>query len=162
MNSAQLNKVLKIIRYTGDRIAIMDSDTDQVMMLMSMDSYEELLGGRPLLSEFPRKLKETSEIWPSDEEIKDDYWDEDDEEPMELSSDYKQDIDDDYDKEIPFDPDFELADENNLHGIRYQGGKHTIPIEAKENAFAFTDGLEESLHDVPEEEEEQFYLEPIE
>lgn len=43
MQQSQINRVVKLIKKTGDKIVLMDNESDAVMMLMDLDSYEVLL-----------------------------------------------------------------------------------------------------------------------
>jgi len=45
MNTKQFNKILQIVRRTGEKIAIPDSNSDKVMILMDSDEYEFLAEG---------------------------------------------------------------------------------------------------------------------
>ena len=42
MNSKQLNRLLNLVRETGDRLVITDSASDEVFAVMSLDEYENL------------------------------------------------------------------------------------------------------------------------
>lgn len=43
MRSAQFNRVLKLVRHTGDRFVIMDNESDEVFVLMNLREYENNL-----------------------------------------------------------------------------------------------------------------------
>ena len=45
MKSSQLNRVIKLLRRTGEKAMIMDDESDEVMMLMNLTDYEKMLGG---------------------------------------------------------------------------------------------------------------------
>lgn len=45
MKSSQLNRVLKLVRRTGDRFVIMDNSSDEVFVLMNLREYEKNLDG---------------------------------------------------------------------------------------------------------------------
>src|SRR3989344_5038562 len=54
MQNSQLNRVIKLVKRTGDKTVIMDNESDAVMMLMDLSAYEKMLGG----SEGVEKLTE--------------------------------------------------------------------------------------------------------
>ncbi len=43
MQNSQLNRVISLIKKTGDKTIIMDSESDAVMMLMDLGLYEKML-----------------------------------------------------------------------------------------------------------------------
>lgn len=43
MQSSQINRVMKLVKKTGDKVVLMDNESDAVMMLMDIDAYEKLL-----------------------------------------------------------------------------------------------------------------------
>lgn len=43
MKSSQLNRVLNVIRHTGDRLVVMDAESEEVIVMMSLTDYENLL-----------------------------------------------------------------------------------------------------------------------
>lgn len=42
MNQNQLDRVLRLVNKTGDKMLIMDKNTDSIFALMNLDSYEDL------------------------------------------------------------------------------------------------------------------------
>ncbi|MFA5127747.1 MAG: hypothetical protein WC457_01955 [Patescibacteria group bacterium] len=44
MNSKQLNRLLNLVRETGDRLVVADNESDDVFVLMNLDEYENLSG----------------------------------------------------------------------------------------------------------------------
>lgn len=49
MHDHQLNRVLKLVKRTGDKLVILDQENDEASVLMGLGDYEELLsGGEPL------------------------------------------------------------------------------------------------------------------
>ncbi len=44
MKSSQLNRVLGLVKKTGDRLVVMDAQTDEVVVIMRLEEYENLLG----------------------------------------------------------------------------------------------------------------------
>lgn len=45
MKTTQLNRVINLIARTGDKAIVMDRDTDEVLVMMSLENYEDLLDG---------------------------------------------------------------------------------------------------------------------
>ena len=43
MQQSQLNRVMKLIKKTGDKMAILDNETDSVVMVMELEAYEKML-----------------------------------------------------------------------------------------------------------------------
>ena len=43
MQSSQINRVIKLVKRTGDKTIIMDNESDAVMMLMELGAYENML-----------------------------------------------------------------------------------------------------------------------
>lgn len=43
MHNSQLNRVISLIKRTGDKTIIMDNESDAVMMLMDLGMYEKML-----------------------------------------------------------------------------------------------------------------------
>lgn len=43
MQNSQLNRVINLVKRTGDRTVIMDNESDAVMMLMDLGAYENML-----------------------------------------------------------------------------------------------------------------------
>ena len=44
MNSKQLNRLLNLVRETGDRLVVADNESDEVFVLMNLDEYKNLSG----------------------------------------------------------------------------------------------------------------------
>ena len=164
MQNSQLNRVLSLVRRTGDRMIIMDNESDSVMVLMDLDAYEKMLGTDPEslvdLSEEQMLEKINRDIakWRS-------YNDKNEDEG---------------------EVDFSAINEPEMPAERVQPAGGKSPDESFEPldiTGGETDaleappiGLEEEnlgqdmvkvdqevpLSDVQEEEEEKFYLEPVE
>lgn len=54
MKNSQIDRVIKLVRRTGDKVVLMDNESDAVMMLMELGSYEKMLAN----SESVEKLSE--------------------------------------------------------------------------------------------------------
>lgn len=51
MQNNQLNRLLQLINRTGDRLVVLDKDTDATVVMMEIDEYEKLLNGGPRLED---------------------------------------------------------------------------------------------------------------
>ena len=51
MQSVQLNRVIRLIRRTGEKVMVMDNESEEVMALMSLGSYEKMLSGSRAVEE---------------------------------------------------------------------------------------------------------------
>lgn len=184
MKNSQLNRVLSLVRHTGDRMIVMDPETDDVVVMMRLPEYENLLGVRETDPTLAENLAETVpwESWNADDK------DEKDNEDEDMEFDFGED-----EKSGPR-PAYNHNDEyfpTNHNGRRYEADPYfngesqfafSRPVSKKkisasksapEDSLNFDDydwnreeGLsfnEEDLRDIPEEEEEEkFYLEPVE
>ncbi len=142
MKDEQLNRILRLIKKTNDKFVVLDKASDDAHMIMSLDSYEDLIDGN--------ELDSGGSVPPIDPENGDDNF----------APDTAQ--DDSSDAE----PDF-----SNLEIIKDELPEHrdapraTEPLDFSGNWATHNTAapVEESLADVPhEEEEEKFYLEPVE
>ena len=177
MKNSQLNRVLKLVRHTGDRMVVMDPETDEVVVMMLLPEYEDLIGAKETAS----SLSENLNTYTSPNEFTAD-WDE------ELLPELEDSDMEDLDEEIDQRKNYKQAP-TGLSEV--QNWKQTYPWEedkkprtissspttkkivASDDSLNFDDydwnkeeGIsfnEESLTDLPEdEEEERFYLEPVE
>lgn len=55
MRQSQLNRTLNLVRRTGDKLIILDKDSDDAFVLMDLDGYEKVLG----LEELPTDVDDT-------------------------------------------------------------------------------------------------------
>lgn len=139
MNNLQLQRTLRLLRRTGDRGIVLDTESDEVFVLMDADAYEKML---PNFS--PQRKKDDGEEGLEDY-ILDDL--------LEIEEQRKA---------VPevqkpvFVPGKVAPDKNTLD----KKLSFTEDWVAEKSAIL----SEESLADVPheEEEEEKFYLEPVE
>ena len=53
MKSSQLNRVLSLVKKTGDRVVVLAADSDEVVVLMRLDEYENLVSESPWIGELP-------------------------------------------------------------------------------------------------------------
>ncbi|KKP59622.1 MAG: hypothetical protein UR53_C0001G0122 [Candidatus Magasanikbacteria bacterium GW2011_GWC2_34_16] len=147
MRQNQLDKLMNLLKRTGDRLAVLDKDNDNVLMMMSIEEYERLLSGNEAWEELDEgemldKVERDIARWREHHDWEDDDYDEEDnsETPTTLDENFNP-----------------ITDEE------------TEPEEIEENIKPNQEtetekfGTVESLADVPqEEEEEKFYIEPIE
>ena len=166
MKQNQLDRIIKLVRRTGDRFVIMDKETDEVMIMMNLGEYENLLNDSTPVEdleeeEMLNKLNHDISRWRDQKKTPPtSAWS-----PAvtvdELDipeADTEVDIEDsELDEEIPLAP---TPEEPKL-----------VPIVEKEPKLANITPQEtpiepifgqEDLSDLPEGEEEKFYLEPIE
>ncbi|HLD60820.1 MAG TPA: hypothetical protein VJA27_01670 [Patescibacteria group bacterium] len=160
MKSSQLNQVLRLIRRTGDRAIIMDPAGEEVVVLMNLNDYEALLDQTDDSLAYAEPdhdlLADEPSPWGTMEaEIRPD-WHEDEGSNWRAPSD--------------FSTFSELA--TKRAAPRFQPAYPPQPDDSQldfsagwnEQAQNIPSSMEEevSLEDVPsEEEEEKFYLEPI-
>ena len=45
MQEKQLNRIMRLVRNTGDRLVILDRESDETMVMMNLDEYENLIQG---------------------------------------------------------------------------------------------------------------------
>ena len=145
MNNSQLNRVINLIKKTGDRCVVLDKGSEHAMVMMNLDEYEEIL--------------ELSECTC-------------------LCGDNEQEVEGDYEMEIPEEPvklvelgdDFSPVEEAEEEGLAIPEDKEDDPVlmdpselegkDEKVHNFANI-GQEEKLDDVPLDEADRFYLEPV-
>jgi PHD/YefM family antitoxin component YafN of YafNO toxin-antitoxin module len=46
MQNSQLNKVLNLVKRTGDKVVILDNESDNAMVMMGLDAYEKILNNQ--------------------------------------------------------------------------------------------------------------------
>lgn len=158
MRQNQLDRIIRLVRRTGDRFVIMDKETDQTMVLMNLDEYESLLNDTSSLEDLEEedmlnKLNHDISRWQVQKER------------QPLPTVQVEDIDeteDDEFEDVDLIPKNEPASEpvSVLEPIVEKTLEPTnIPLEVGQVEQTFG---EENLSNLPEGEEEKFYLEPIE
>ncbi len=156
MQPAQLNRVLDLVRRTGDRCVILDKESDAVFVMMDVGEYEFLLND----SHQEKDIDESDMVERANRELS--YW---------RSRQAGEAVEIDHSEE-------ELAEEGEEAAEETQVEKEVEPdnIELKyvatENILSSGIGQvmqaeqsegEEDLSEVPDDgEEERFYLEPVE
>lgn len=148
MQNSQINRVIKLVRRTGDKAVIMDNESDSVMMLMDLDAYEKMLENSGRVEtlteeELMDRINRDVAVWRA-------YNDKERSEKL---------VDEEVVEQKPMAKSAPVMEEKR-------------PILAKNNSFISTEDAdlghtpilpEESAGDiVAEEEEEKFYLEPVE
>ena len=140
MNNSQLQRTLRLLRRTGDRGIVLDPESDEVFVLMDADSYEKMLpssaGNHPQKDDGEEGL---------DDYVLDDL--------LEIEEKQKTPKEEEKIASVPPKP---VA----AAPVTDEKLKFSEDWAAKKNPIL----SEESLSDVPheEEEEEKFYLEPVE
>ncbi len=134
MKQNQLDRIIKLVRRTGDRFVIMDKETDETMVLMNLNEYESLLNDTSCLE----NLEEEDMLNKLNHDIS--RWQ-------------------DQKKRQPI-PGWEDNTKKEVEKISEPVLETTnIPLEVGQVEQTFG---EENLSGLPEDEEEKFYLEPIE
>ena len=65
MDSASLDRLLRLAKKTGDRLIIHDSATEESMVLLSLDAYEQLVDSSSHWQSNPAVAEDDS-AWPLD------------------------------------------------------------------------------------------------
>jgi hypothetical protein len=189
MKNSQLNRVLQLVRHTGDRMVVLDPETDDVMVMMRLPEYEDLIGSKETEPTLGENLNRFS---PKEKYEKDwsglaNFTTEEDED---MDSDFGEEtrlVTRPRSKEDSFTPISEIKNLKNEYPWDEYEKKSSratkkptdslsafkSPDDSLNDALNFDDydwnkeeGVslnEEDLRDIPEEEEEEkFYLEPVE
>lgn len=148
MQNSQINRVIKLVRRTGDKAVIMDNESDSVMMLMDLDAYEKMLENSGRVEtlteeELMDRINRDVAVWRA-------YNDKERSEKL---------ADEEVVEQKPAVKPMPIMEEKR-------------PALAKNNSFAPTEDADlrntpilpvDSASDImAEEEEEKFYLEPVE
>lgn len=147
MKNNQLNRVLNLVRHTGDRVVVVDESSNDVLVVMNLSDYESLLKPEPAAMDY------TENDFFSDP----------------LESQTLQ-----FDDELVSGPRSvpKNSSKNNIQTTSPRGNIMKRDVnnykEERNNdeewfykGFKNSPHPEETLEDVPEEEEERFYLEPV-
>jgi len=149
MQSVQLNRVIRLIRRTGEKVMVMDNESEEVMALMSLGSYEKMLSGSRAVEEMTEeelldRINRDIAVWRANN--KDEDLSENEEEP---------------EREI-----FTKVAEKKPENVNVMETMKEIrvnPAVSKNFDLNINTENEESLKDVLNtEEEEKFYIEPVE
>jgi len=154
MKNTQLNQVIRLVRRTGDRVVIMDNESEEVMVLLNMNSYEKLLSGTQMVEklteeELLEKINRDIAVWRAYNESEESAFEEEENQIPKILP--KQKINTD---KIEIEPEDDKTEED-IEEMAKNIEKTAENIGIVEN--------EEPLGGIAEDgEEEKFYLEPIE
>lgn len=156
MQNNQLNRLLKLINRTGDRLVILDKETETAIVMMEIDEYEKILNGGPRLEDMSEsdildKINREVAIW-REKNIANSAISEQEEESVVPKPVEAEDLSetDELEDEI-IEEDFAEVSQKDVEKAE------ELPVTI--NPIV---GPEEELKDVPNDgEEEKFYLEPV-
>lgn len=186
MKQKQLDRIIRLVKRTGDRFVVLDRDTDEAMVVMNLNEYEDLLNtttevenlaeeemlGRlnrdinrwqeqnnkkPALPQIEYETPETEEAEEKVEELLEN----------EVLADTSEEIDD-LELEDDIDdclPEMAIVEDIVPQPIKPEPIQYVAPAPipaASPEIAAQPVFAEQDLADLPEGEEEKFYLEPIE
>lgn len=156
MNNSQLDRVMRILARTGDRCMVFDRQNDVGVMVMNLDEYEKFLNGGQDVSDLSEgdmleKINRDIAVWRENhasEEGKSDVFDWDFEKKEEPKIDFLE-------------P--EEEGEDSFAQADFEAEKPLDLAENEPNLEVEKPLTEVDLSDVPkDDEEEKFYLEPVE
>lgn len=156
MQNNQLNRLLKLVNRTGDRLVVLDKETESAIVMMEIDEYEKLLDGGPRLEDMSEsdildKINREIAIW-REKNVANSAVSDMEEEPAAQSPVVIEDLPETGDLED------EIIDED-LAEVSQKEVKKAAEEPITINPIV---GPEEELKDVPDDgEEEKFYLEPV-
>ena len=153
MQNSQINRVIQLVRKTGDKVVLMDNESEAVLMLMDLGVYEKMLSTSPQRietlteEELMEKINRDVAVWRA-------YNDKD---RVEKTAE-------------------EMLEDSQLRTNTRQNQQNqavktenSMPVpratanDSSVTSYPANSGTEESAADiVAEEDEEKFYLEPIE
>jgi hypothetical protein len=150
MKNNQLNRVLNLVRHTGDRVVVLDSENDDVLVVMHLADYESLLKPKSISSALSSK-----EIY--NREMFSNIADRNDAENLgENNFGFKNDKIFSESVSRKFIPQInEVSRQDYFSDEDPFGGEGWWEKDTKTES-----SVEEKLDDLPEEEE-KFYLEPV-
>ena len=163
MNNTQLDRVLKLIKRTGERCVIFDRESDSGSVLLGLDEYERFLDGGDRMSEMTEKdmlgkINRDIAMW------RDQHQEfEIPERPTEwVADELEEDLEDVEAEEFLKSEENDEEEEGEESNIEVPVEPQTIPLENKETQTEGNSAAED-ISDLPhDEEEEKFYLEPVE
>lgn len=167
MKQNQLDRIIKLVRRTGDRFVIMDKDTEETMVLMNLDEYENLLNDTSSLEELEEedmlnRLNHDISRWRAQKgEPEPAHWCEP-EEKKTFAHEVISEIEDNEleDDDLPKEEDASKIEEPHLEPIVEK--LPDVGIIPEQSAQVEQTFGEENLSDLEDGEEEKFYLEPVE
>ncbi len=179
MNNSQFKRLIKLVKRTGDKLVVFDENDSAASVLMPLDQYEDLLGPDFGDDFDPNDLppfdfgngRDEIKLDSDDEDDEDNYYNDDDEEENEFTVWDEERHPWDDAREDRFsrnsldwgDNDFDESDQRTIQQIAEEERMKAVDEEMSSVPSVLDTAPEESLADVPhEEEEEKFYLEPVE
>lgn len=184
MKQNQLDRIIRLVKRTGDRFVILDRATDEAVVVMNLDEYEDLLNTTANIEnlaeeEMLSRLNSDINRWQEQNEkrhlpqieyeeekseVDEESVEEKDEDEENLAN-FSQKIEEneilnpefDHDLNAPLNED--QLPEPQAEPVQYISN---APIAPAEVAVQTANFAEEDLSNLPEGEEEKFYLEPIE
>lgn len=179
MKDSQLNKVLRIIRRTNDRLLVLDKESDEVVVAMSLEGYESLLDNSLSVrgmseGEMMDKINRDIALWRSHNDGMEEEWNDMPEEAAGEFSSIKKNGEEYENYPTDFSEDWDVDFGEDEISEREMDG---LPIEddwQSEEGISFEDD-EDDLDDILDEEDEseeddeplgkddedRFYLEPV-
>lgn len=146
MRQNQLDRIIRLVRRTGDRFVIMDKETDQTMVVMNLDEYENLLNDTSCLE----NLEEEDMLNKLNNDIS--RW------QVQKNRQPVPNWEENFQKEpLPTVQVEEVLSEAKETNNALEPTNIPLEVGQVEQTFG-----EENLSSLPEGEEEKFYLEPIE
>lgn len=148
MHNNQLNRLLGLVKRTGDRLVVLDKETESAVVMMEIDEYEKLLDGGPRLEDMSEddildKINREVAIWREKNAANSVV--------VENEDDFVAAEDNVVEEEV---------EKTDISPILSQKNNTSISEERINDGSVITE--EEDLSNVPEEgEEEKFYLEPV-
>jgi|GEM_PF-1665380 len=185
MHSTQIERVINLIRRTGDRCILMDNHSEDVLVMMQLGEYEKLLDGdsdkKSLVDMSEREMmdKMNREIayWRSvhvNEDVEKDSFVENKKTEMYLSPEKDRKPVDDWSpveemkSTVGLEEDLEVGEVKNVESAEWEEDLVPEMEVAKETTFLAEDSIEnnnfkmeETLSDLSEEDQETFLLEPV-
>lgn len=154
MKNSQLNRVVRLISKTRDKAIVLDQETEEVVVMLPLESYEDMVGIENELPELPPFGPEESF---TDSISLRDLADNLDDEKVDFDVDGP-----DFTDEHPIEPaEYEESDSKKHFSIPEKRLNFAENWDQSTNTSTLES--EESLSDLPHEaEEEKFYLEPVE
>ena len=190
MKQKQLDRIIRLVKRTGDRFVILDRDTDEAMVVMNLNEYEDLLNTttevenlaeeemlsrlnrdinrwqeqnnkKPALPQIEYETPETEEAEERVEKLLE-------EETLAEISQENEEVEDSEMEDVEDEeclPEIATLEDVVPQPIKPEPIQYVAPApipEAVPEAQPQATFAEQDLSDLPEGEEEKFYLEPIE
>ena len=154
MQNSQLQRLLNVMRKTNDKTIVLDNETEQMFVLMNLDSYEDMLDR----DDFVNPLGGSDDDDDMDEYLLDDTLHEAEKSQenqtsaLDISNIFSSTGESEEAKKVELTKNVNLAKSSEDLTSNWAINNRATPVLSEEN-----------LTDVPhEEEEEKFYLEPVE